>query len=76
MIQNVAPQQPITTQIKKATQIAADVLNTLSDIEAENAHAEQIRLLAKALVQLSEARTLVHAELNNFNETNSDVLLQ
>jgi hypothetical protein len=76
MIQNVAPQQPITTQIKKATQIAADVLNTLSDIEAENAHAEQIRLLAKALVQLSEARTLVHAELNNFNETNFDVLLQ
>ena len=71
MIQNVAPQPPTTTQIKKATQLAADVLNTLNEIETENAHAEQMRLLAKALLQLSEARTLVHAELNNLNSAKS-----
>lgn len=76
MMQNVAPQQPTTTQIKKATQIAAEVLNTLGDIETENAHTEQMRLLAKALVQLSEARTLVHAELNNLKETKFDVVPQ
>ena len=76
MIQSIGPQPPTTTEIKKATQIAADVLNTLSDIETENAHTEQMRLLAQALVQLSEARTLVHAELNNLNETKFDVVSQ
>jgi hypothetical protein len=76
MIQNVAPHQPTTTEIKKATQIAADVLKTLSDIEGENAHTEQMQLLAQALVQLSEARTLVHAELKNLNDAKIDIVSQ
>jgi hypothetical protein len=71
MVQSVETPQPTTTEIKKATQIAADVLNTLSDIEAEKAHTEQMRLLAQALVQLSEARTLVHAELKSLTEARS-----
>ena len=71
MVQIVASQQPTTTEIKKATQIAADVLNTVSEIETANAHTEQMRLLAQALVQLSEARTLVHAELRSLSHQGS-----
>ena len=76
MIQSIGLQRPKTTEIKKATQIAADVLNVLSDIETENAHTEQTRLLAQALVQLSEARMLVHAELQSLNDTRANRVSQ
>jgi hypothetical protein len=72
VIQSIGLQPPKATEIKKAIQIAADVLNVLSDLETENAHTEQICLLAQALVQLSEARTLVHAELKSLNEAKAD----
>ena len=62
------------TELNKATQMAADALKTLREVESEQAHTEQLRLLAQALVQLSEARTLVHAELKSLNDVKVDVV--
>ncbi|HEY1212944.1 MAG TPA: hypothetical protein VGE93_04850 [Bryobacteraceae bacterium] len=53
----------MTAEIKKATRVTASALTTLRYIETEDSQTEQLRLLVDVLTQLSQAKTLVHAEL-------------
>jgi hypothetical protein len=55
----------MTAEVKKATRITAPALTTLRYIESDNSQTEQLRLIVDVLTQLSQAKTLVHAELNN-----------